>query len=345
MTASAPARDTRNAGSSPLMPPDEKFWRRYSPHHEAPLSFAGSVAVHALAIGTLILFAVYFVTMFFNSNHSLPIEPVRLQGGGSGSKTGPENSKGPGGAPNGIGELDMNSQPGEADVPIRTTLTPAQIKIVEEKYDEDDSRRIQESTTGKRLERLEQGLRNKLDASVNPGVSDRRGPGLGDRKGPGIGPGSGKTKLTLRQKRMLRWNMRFTANTGPDYLAQLRALGAILAFEQSDKNFKIVRDLRPGARLLDEDVTKLNRIYWFDDNPRSVADVLAMLGIRMSPVPSRFVAFMPKELEKQLFDMERRYVENTLRRKFEEHLIDETLFRVVLTGRGYRPELISVSMR
>ena len=54
---------------------------------------------------------------------------------------------------------------------------------------------------------------------------------------------------------------------------------------------------------------------------------------------------MPEELEKQLFDMERRYVERVLRRRFNEDLINETQFRVVRTPRGYRPELISVTMR
>ena len=48
---------------------------------------------------------------------------------------------------------------------------------------------------------------------------------------------------------MLRWHMRFTANTGQEYLAQLRGLGAILAIpvkEQPAVEYKVVRDLPQG---------------------------------------------------------------------------------------------------
>src|SRR5262249_34263688 len=54
MATSAPAKGP----SSPLdrIPPDESMWQRYSPHGEAPISAAASVALHALAFGGLLLF-------------------------------------------------------------------------------------------------------------------------------------------------------------------------------------------------------------------------------------------------------------------------------------------------
>ena len=69
------------------------------------------------------------------------------------------------------------------------------------------------------------------------------------------------------------------------------------------------------------------------------------LGLNLQPVPARFVAFMPEKLEEQLFAMERRYVEKVMRQPFIEDRINETEFRVVPVGGGYRPELIRVSMR
>src|SRR5207248_2356148 len=114
---------------------------------------------------------------------------------------------------------------------------------------------------------------------------------------------------------MLRWHMRFTASTGNEYVAQLADLGAILAFPVSEgggeTEYRLVRDLKARpAQLLKEDLSQIQRIYWIDDKPRSVQDVTAALGLKIRP--SRFVAFMPEELEKELHDMERAYVEKVL---------------------------------
>jgi hypothetical protein len=319
------------------VPPEEQFWKRHSPHGEAPLSMAGSIALHALAIGGLVLCAVYLAALFLKPERSLPIDPVRLLPGGDGRGAGKE----PAGAGQGgedVGAPDKESQPGDEDGPRRPALTPIEAKKLQEEFDPDSFRAIQRSETGKALARLGAGARDRL----------RKGIGSGDGqpgKGPGPGPGG---RLNKREKRMLRWHMRFTANTGSEYLEQLRQLGAILAFpvtEGAEPKFKVVRDLKPGGNLKDEDLSKIQRIYWIDDKPKSVTDILGALRIRLPRLPARFVAFMPEELEKQLFNMERRYVEKVLKRKFDEDKIDETEFRVVHTAKGYLPELIRVTMR
>src|SRR5215207_7430358 len=81
-TTTAPEK--RSNGTGPLVPPDERFWGRYSPHGEAPLSLAGSVAVHLLVGGGLLLFRVYLAAFFFKDRSSVPVEPVRLMPGGRG---------------------------------------------------------------------------------------------------------------------------------------------------------------------------------------------------------------------------------------------------------------------
>jgi hypothetical protein len=346
MTLETPAGETRRIGLVPVFPPDERFWKRYSPHGEAPLSVAGSVAVHALVIGGLILFALYVASLFYMPAHSLPIDPVRRAGGGDRSPNGVGDGRGDGGSGDAAGEPNWRAQDGEENAERRPTLNPILRKKIEQEFDDESSRRIADSRTGRKLAELDQGLRNKLREGLNPGK--RPGPGTGPGPGDGPGVGLGKATLSKREKRMLRWNMRFTASTGAEYLAQLRALGAILAFPVSEEDkpkYKVVRNLKPGGKLLEEDLSKINRIYWFDSKQQSVIDILGVLGIRLPRVPAHFVALMPEALEKQLFELERGYVERVLKRKFEEDRIDETLFRVVPTGRGYKPELISVSMR
>ncbi|HTU91232.1 MAG TPA: hypothetical protein VMF69_14225, partial [Gemmataceae bacterium] len=82
MSQSAPPSDKAGKpASNKLVSPDERFWQRYSPHAELPLSSAGSFVVHILAFGLLLL-ASFLGTLFFRTNRSLPVEAVQLSGGG-----------------------------------------------------------------------------------------------------------------------------------------------------------------------------------------------------------------------------------------------------------------------
>src|SRR5262249_8975439 len=51
MATGIPTTDKQAPGPKLRVPPEEKFWKRYSPHGEAPLSLVGSFALHALAVG------------------------------------------------------------------------------------------------------------------------------------------------------------------------------------------------------------------------------------------------------------------------------------------------------
>src|ERR1043166_8396917 len=87
----------KNATSLPLIPPEEQFWKRYSPHHEAPLSGVTSTILHLLAI--LLLLGVIWLQnklKLAEENRSLPVDPVRLNltGGGGGSPTGKDGGTG-----------------------------------------------------------------------------------------------------------------------------------------------------------------------------------------------------------------------------------------------------------
>jgi hypothetical protein len=350
VTASKPPKP---AGPAKPALPEEKFWKRYSPHGEAPLSLVGSFALHLLAVGLLVLVSVYLASLLFQSDRSLPIEPVRLQlGGGGGKPGGSGDGKGIGHGAEDVGNNQDNEVlPGEDKIVRRDPLNPIEKNKLNEKFDSTSARYIQESNSesAKAFARLEDSIRRKLSDGLKPGkgkggTGSGGGKGTGKGTGEGAGTGAGKATLTQREKRMLRWHMRFTANSGAEYLAQLRGLGAILAIPVSDTQYKLVRELRHGAPLLDEDLSNINRIYWIDDKPRSVRDIMLALG-HPELNPPRFVAFMPEQLETNLYNMERKYVENVLRRRFNEDDIDETNFKVVPTGGKYKVELLSVNMR
>jgi len=178
---------------------------------------------------------------------------------------------------------------------------------------------------------------------AGPGKDGGRGPGDGPGKGPG--QGTGRHQLTQRQKRMMRWLMTFNTSSGPNYLDQLRGLGAMLAVpvtEGARPRYKLLADLMPGkARPVQADVYQLNRIFWVENNPKNVADIMRALGLPYMPGsagqpgrPSHFVAFMPPELEDKLARLEQAY------RGLPEDRIFETKFAVGHTAAGYEPAVI-----
>ncbi|HEY7424281.1 MAG TPA: hypothetical protein VH682_08650 [Gemmataceae bacterium] len=343
-------KNTANHAKQPLVPPDERFWQRYSPHGELPLSGAGSLALHLLIFGLMLLSAWLAYAVFGHTSRSLPVEAVRLDLGGGGG-----NPQGVGDGPNRGKPLEAGSDKEEEGVakpdPVGTEERPdLTVKPTTPQRTEFENpvRYIQQTNTpsSKAMQRL-------ADSRIRIQLPDREpsgrgkggtgeGGGSGDGKGTGTGKGTGEGhgNLTQREKRMLRWSMLFDTRNGRDYLAQLQGLKAILAIptDASGKDYKIIRDLsaRP-AKLLEEDISKIQRIYWIDDKPESVRDVMSILGVKLQP--SHFVAFMPEDLERQLFEMEKKYLEKHHPGLSEDN-ITVTRFKINRTGKGFKSEVI-----
>jgi hypothetical protein len=338
-----------NGGLQALVPPAESFWVRYSPHHEFPLANVTSFVAHVLAFGlTLLLVA----AIGPGRNLQVPVEAVRL-GLGGGQKTG--KGDGPAGGPLPLeaaaNQPDRNSK-ASPDDGRRLDLKAARSPEWTKDRSPDAKRAFEPPNLTPSLGTFRR-LNDKVQAKFQPrGETSRRpgGDGSGDGKGPGAGPGTGGSggpgkggALTRRERRMQRWRMLFTVGNGAEYLRQLKGLGAILAIPVKESRdgceYKIVRDLgRRPAQLLDEDITKIQQIYWHDIDPRSIGEVMTVLGLSIRP--SHFVAFMPVELEDRLFEMEKKHAQG----RPEEH-IKETVFRVRRTGGRYEPEFESIRFK
>jgi hypothetical protein len=340
---------TRTAQKLPRTPPEEQFWKRYSPHGELPLSGVGSLALHMLVVGTLILWSWLLWNKFNNWKPDLPVDAVRL-GGGGGNPLGVGDAPGAGQGPREAVEANETTLPKPADSTPSTLppLSAAEAKKVESQF-ENPQRFISTNRT-KAMDafvRLDDKARTSFRPRDPDGVQPGKGQGgtgsgggLGEGRGPGEGSaaGPGKARLTKREERMLRWSMRFNTQNGADYVSQLKGLGAILAIPAGDgpnPRYQIIRnedlDRRP-PQLRDDDVTKIQRIYWVDDKPPSVAGVMDALGLRMHP--SHFVAFMPKMLEDKLFQLELKY------KGLREDQIHETKFEVTRGSGGFEPRVI-----
>jgi hypothetical protein len=239
------------------------------------------------------------------------------------------DSAGPG-AGNSVPRPDLG--PVQAETP---SLPPLNTK-------DDNARIIKHADDNSRaFASLGNEIGRRLGDRQKPAPQGKGSPGTGGGKGgvdgPGDGPSSGPDgTLNPRVRRMLRWTMQFDTHSGKDYLAQLRGLGAILAIpkERGGDRYWVIRDLStPKPKLLDEDVRALQRIFWTDNKPESVASVMRALGLDQNP--DRFVAFMPQELEEKLFDMELRF------RGLREDEIAETVFQVRVVNGKYTPYVVS----
>lgn len=359
-TAPSPDKTDNRTVPSNLVPPDEQFWQHYSPHGEFPLSSVGSLVFHLLVFGLMALMAWLGVVLFNHSSRSLPVEAVRLDlGGGGGNPHGHGEGPNNGAAPQEAGEqsngnVSENTQPEAAPPPEIKVNTDPQLKP---KFEENPARRIQletnASNTFKSLrERAAQiqlpGSEPKPSGHGKGGTGSGGGSGGGTGTGIGDGRGPGVATPTQREKRMLRWSMLFNVNNSPDYVAQLRGLGAILAIpvreDGKGAEYEIVRNLsaRP-AKLIKEDIKEIQRmVYWVDDKAESVQGVMSVLGVPLRP--SHFLAFMPESLEKKLLDLEISYLHKRHAGRKEDD-IESTRFQIRVQGGKYEPVVIEQKLK
>jgi hypothetical protein len=320
-----PGMSTAVRPDASRLPPEQRFWQRYSPHHEASLSGAGSFAVHFAVVGVLLLTG-YVGWLGFQTRHSRPTVDAVFGPPGIGEQ----------------GELAPNDAPprkaaalGEPDglqkaPPARTELTLPKVKAPES-LDENfpGLRPIRDDDVRETMNRLN-GIRDKF-ASRPKGLPD------GKPDGTGTKPSDGSTGIIHSKPvpRALRWDLRFNTRDGRDYVRQLQGLGAVLAIPtgSGDASYKVVRDLsRRPTQLLDEDVSKIPGICWRDEDPAAVSGVMLALGLSLRP--NHFGAFMPPELEEKLARLEREFAGRG------ETQIGRTRFRVIVSDGRYDVQVI-----
>ncbi|HEV3082037.1 MAG TPA: hypothetical protein VGY66_19810 [Gemmataceae bacterium] len=325
-----------------LVPPEERFWKRYSPNHEFPLSSASSALMHLCALGILALGA----HSFANWATPVPIDAIEIGGGGGR----PDGAEGPaaGQFPH---KEDLQDVVNNAAPAPEAPLRGQDLKQVEkpnEKVIEPPNPRLFDDKTAeanrKQLSKLGEQVRDRLNALRRaeasrgirgPGEEGGEGLGKGPRKGPGAGPGRGN--IDKQQERQRRWTMIFNIRDPQDYARQLSALGAYLAVPGSrDGEYLVIEDLtrRPVVARL-RNVGDISRMFWIDDKPDAVGPLFRELGYEK--IQSYFVAFFPAELEHELLKKELEY------KNLPESSIEGTKFQIRRTSgsKGYEVVVIS----
>lgn len=331
----------KSAAKSATKPPDERFWKRYSRHHEFPISGVGSIVIHSLMVLVLVLIGIAVIA---SHDQPLPIDAIALtDGGGGGNPEGEGNGPGNGVPPPPSKEVAANDSDSKVVAAPRKDPNPDALPepkanpvelppSADQRAIEPDNKAFHDISG--RSSDLQNKLMEGLRAGKGQGGSGSgggKGTGVGTGEGPGTGPGNGN--IGVRQKRLLRWTLVFSTTTGEDYRRQLSALGAIVAIPQPDKSYIVIRDLsHVPVHGSVEDPNKLNRIFWIDDKVSSVSELSRALGVH--PRPEYIVAFFPEQLEHELLQKELAYHNRS------EDEIRETRFEVRYEGGRYFPVVV-----
>jgi hypothetical protein len=146
-------------------------------------------------------------------------------------------------------------------------------------------------------------------------------------------------------KRVLRWSVKFNTKDGNDYLNQLSAFGAILAFPQAEgsEKYLVIRNLKDPTKVTVQDLNSLKDvgIYWVDDNSKTVRSLCQALKTRPA---SYMVVFFPRDFEKKLYDLERGELDKKHKGAKEDD-IGKTTFDIVRVGDTYQVKVRGIALR
>lgn len=94
MSTTAPTPKAKTKMARPAGLPDERFWIKYSQHHELPLSVTSSVFIHAVVLGLVgLILAGILSGLFSKTVRPADVKTFAMAGGGGGDPNG--NTDGP----------------------------------------------------------------------------------------------------------------------------------------------------------------------------------------------------------------------------------------------------------
>jgi hypothetical protein len=308
-------------------PPEEEFWERYNKRLEFPLGTVTAVFVHVLIAAVLVLTFTYFMKK--EDRGGVPVSLVPDMGGLDDAG---EGSAGSGGVEDPI----KDSKKSSLEEQLKVLPDPSQLPVIKEnirealKFDNEGNIPVSDFNAAA-YSAVDKTLAEKL---LGVGNKKGAGPGAGSGEDGSKGTGVGGTGADSTRARSLRWVLRFSTDSGEDYVAQLAAMNATILvplppnFSQG-MFFTDLRNLSQKHMSSDADLKKLaGQIKFSDTRPESVRAVCQVLGVKDPGVKS-FWAFFPRTLEDELARKEVGF------RNRRPENIEETIFRVVPKGGTY----------
>jgi hypothetical protein len=304
--------------------PDERFWERYSPRSELPLSSVASASLHLLIL-VLLLAGGFLLVQAQDTSKPLPAAAVEIgDGPGDGGANNPEEQPQPF-KPEAIdrGQNALPGSPNTGDDRVKLQKPVSKTEEPPPQFGDQGQRLLDEANEAEknlsaRAKQVEEKIWNQQTGPTGP---NRGKLGLGDM-------------ASERKPRKDRWVLNFeTRDGGNDYARQLQALGAILAIPQPDGGYLIIRDLqRRPVRGQIEDIATIQRIFWVDNKPESVRSLA--VALQLDRVPPWFAAFFPEDFERDLLRKELAF------KNRREADIRKTYFRLERKGTNYEPVVV-----
>jgi hypothetical protein len=358
--AQAPAKaDPKNAAGKGTQPPDERFWVRYSPHHEAPLSLVASLSLHVSAVLLLVLLALWAVSAPDSPAAPPRMDLAEIEGGELGVELGV------GVTPKGSGPKGSDAE-NVAESGGDESRTRAKGQTEFAKLGEVKGIPLTFRASGKKpsdgegedpfpeLDKAARQATERILKATQPpppakGAGEKGGRGDdkkvgpdgpkgngGGGKGSGTGSGAGKSTsgpvLTEQGRRQLRWQILASAD-GKVHLDKLKALKVTLVAPTRDPGLFTVYDLQrtplapKTSKRLEEHADK---VWWVNRDPVEVQGLARVLGLRETP--PCFVIFLPKALEDRMAQLELQY------QGAREGQIEKTVWDVPLREGRYASE-------
>jgi hypothetical protein len=355
-------KKTPSRAGKPLLPPDEQFWKRYSPRYELPLAGATSFFVHGMVVGILAVGGLAFLFRAGAEASRPPQMDVTLIEAGAGDF-------GSGGMPGSPGEPGQQEVGMEgAGAPLEGANTgneptdelpsvgsleldlPSSVAAAESKDDLVKQFEQLRADADKRSKDPAPKSGSKGGILGGKGVvggTGKSGAGKGGQGGTGgTGrAGGGGRKATDQEIKAWRW--RFDLAGAPKVHAdKLDRAGLIIAVPDPAEGkanpekgpYFLIRDLKRRPISLEKiDLSKYqDSVKWYSQKADSVRDLAK--EIKLPFVPEFVVLLLPKDREAKMAAEERRFA---LQNGTNPAIVRETVFDFRLQNGVYEPVAVS----
>lgn len=314
--------------SAPILPPDEEFWEKYSPHYEFPLSSVGSIALHVAGL-MIFLGALYMLSkMTIPDTGPVPMREMSVMGDGDNAN----GTEGSGFSP--VENVTPIEKPVDTSREVPEKVLNDVIADIKEYLpvipQDPDAPNVKDLPPLQKFAKLDEEIRKKLipGGPKNKGAGNNEG--KNDNNQPGAGSGGKDGDPTSSFKRGARWVLIFKTENSVDYLNQLGAMKATIVVPQPPDFKKVNLAYRnpnsPNPKGEPIDVSNIPGLFFIDDEGASASRVARSLGLNFDP--PLFIAFFPKDVEEQLAAEERRY-----RGRREDQILSTTFKILIRDGR------------
>jgi len=355
---------SHKAQSTRVQPPEDAFYQRYSPHHEMPLSFAGSLFLHAAVI--IALFAGGMGIWLVRNEAGQPpsMDVVMFSGEGEGGLGGIPGLPGSGGpksefVPEAAGQnnakTDSNTAPllkeiprQEFDIPDGPMAQTPDDVLRELALLSKDAEKVQSELkkaaattkpagTSKETKFAKSNGTGGVKGGTGSSGTGTGGAGSGGTGGTG-GTGGSPRQLSKREIFAARWRFDLTGNAR-QHAEKLAAAGVIVVLPEPRGRFFVrIDDLkRRPVELKPINLPRFeDAVQWRNDDYTS-RDTLSK-ELRLPYVPAFIVLLLPQNRELKMADVEAEFAERTGR---DLKGVRATLFDFQLQNGKYEPVVLA----